>query len=493
MFDACGELVFEQEGLEGAIVVEFGRSESDFHFLVRQDKFHLWLFSPFCRQGRWILERLWVDATRKSQPPCLDKQPASQPPTLPLRVCAKELRSFPCPAENGPFPAIGRRAAHVSLEVLATFSSSAFLLSRECMAPSLEEKTETATSPRPPLPPHVWGLGAVASVAPLILLLLLCFPFKRKKRQLSTRTFKRDLNASDLISVTRLEDRLSPAEKTLEDGELHNSSSLPSHQAERQTNGFAADFEHRNASSLKEMSAVSPNHQTLEKAGKPDPHHLGASGPSGASCPKATSPSSLQFRKLPVTPKEARVSGAEPLNGSIDNQVYESIEDGEGALYTRDRSEGRKGSGLPIISSTGCAAAPESRRRDTRTIGSSGVPIQPPTALQGSESLGQVPGPTPEGAAPIQTSYDMEKRLSAMYAKVVKRPRPAQEWQPANHRKPPEQEEEEPPPIPEKRFENIYETLNLDAEVQVGCLEGSGPLHPRGRLQGSLACRAVSP
>ncbi|XP_034966362.1 uncharacterized protein LOC118082660 [Zootoca vivipara] len=481
MFDACGELAFEQGGLEGAIVVEFGRSESDFRFLVRQDKFHLWLFSPFCRQGRWISERLWVDATRKSQSPCLDKQSASQPPTLPLRVCAKELRSPSLPCREWALFCARGASSTCSPGGLGRFLEFRFLLSRECMAPPLEEKTETATSPGPPLSPHVWGLGAVASVAPLILLLLLCFPFKRKKRQLSTRTFKRDFNASDLISVTRLEDRLSPAEKTLEDGELHNSSSLPSHQVERQTNGFPADFEHRNASSPKEIRTVSPNHQTLEKARKSDPHHLGASGPSGASCPKATSPSSLQFRKLPMTPKEARVSGAEPLNGSIDNQVYESIEDGKRALYTRDRWEGREGSGLPIISSAGCAATPgdplagsaELRRRDTGSIGSSGVPIQPPTALQGSESLGQVPGPTPEGGAPIQTSYDMEKRLSAMYAKVCKRPRPAQEWQPADHRKPPEQEEEEPPPIPEKRFEDIYETLNLDAEMQGGDTPGA--------------------
>ncbi|XP_028581062.2 uncharacterized protein LOC114594935 isoform X1 [Podarcis muralis] len=402
-------------------------------------------------------------------------QPASRPHSC-SEFAPRSSGALPCPAENGPFPALGGRAAHVSLEDSAAFSSFASLLSRECMAPSLEEKTETATSPRPPPAPHVWGLGAVASVAPLILLLLLCFPFKRKKRQLSTRTFKRD--PSDLISVTRLEDRLSPAEKTLEDGELHNSSSLASHQAERQTNGFAADFEHRNASSPKEMRAVSSNHQTLEKVGKSDPHHL---GPSGASCTKATSPSSLQFRKLPMTPKEARVSEAQPLNGNIDNQVYESIEDGERALYTRDQLERRQGSDLTIISSAGCGAAPgdplagsaESRRRDTRTIGSSGVPVQPPTALQGSESLGQVPGPTPEGAAPIQTSYDMEKRLSAMYAKVCKRPRPAQEWQPANHRKAPEQEEEEPPPIPEKHFENIYETLSLDAEMQGGETPGA--------------------
>ncbi|CAI5771508.1 Hypothetical predicted protein [Podarcis lilfordi] len=270
---------------------------------------------------------------------------------------------------------------------------------------------------------------------------------------------------------------MSPAEKTFEDGELHNSS----HQAERQTNGFAADFERRNASSPKEMRANHPNHQTLEKTGKSDPHHLGASGPSGASCAKATSPSSLQFRKLPMTPKEARVSEAQPLNGNIDNQVYESIEDGERALYTRDRLERRQGSDLTIISSRGCGATPgdplagsaESRRRDTRTIGSSGVPMQPPTASQGSESLGQVPGPTPEGAAPIQTSYDMEKRLSAMYAKVCKRPKPAQEWQPAKHPQAPKQEEEEPPPIPEKHFENIYETLSLDAEMQGGETPGA--------------------
>ncbi|XP_077781509.1 uncharacterized protein LOC114594935 isoform X2 [Podarcis muralis] len=346
-------------------------------------------------------------------------QPASRPHSC-SEFAPRSSGALPCPAENGPFPALGGRAAHVSLEDSAAFS--------------------------------------------------------RKKRQLSTRTFKRD--PSDLISVTRLEDRLSPAEKTLEDGELHNSSSLASHQAERQTNGFAADFEHRNASSPKEMRAVSSNHQTLEKVGKSDPHHL---GPSGASCTKATSPSSLQFRKLPMTPKEARVSEAQPLNGNIDNQVYESIEDGERALYTRDQLERRQGSDLTIISSAGCGAAPgdplagsaESRRRDTRTIGSSGVPVQPPTALQGSESLGQVPGPTPEGAAPIQTSYDMEKRLSAMYAKVCKRPRPAQEWQPANHRKAPEQEEEEPPPIPEKHFENIYETLSLDAEMQGGETPGA--------------------
>ncbi|XP_061482487.1 uncharacterized protein LOC133384565 [Rhineura floridana] len=347
------------------------------------------------------------------------------------------------------------------------------------MAPTL---VGTA-SPRLPSSPLLRGLGSVAPVVLLILMLLLCFPFKRKKRQLSTRTLKRDLNASDLISVTKLEDRLNPEEKPLEEGKLHEGTSLPGHHAKRETNGLAAHLQHGNANSPKGMHPVSQNLQRLDKTRKFDTDHLGVLGPSQASsCPNKTSPNSLQFRKLPLTPKEAHVSRLEPLSQSTESQVYESIRDEERELRTRDWSQGKESSGLPAESSSSCVAAgdhlagsAESGRKDARTAGANVMPSSGPgqlaTALQGRVSQGQLWEATPEGEAPVQPACDMEKRLSAMYARVCKRPKASQ---PANHSKPTEQEEEEPPPLPEKHFEIIYESLNLDAEMQGGEMPSVG-------------------
>ncbi|XP_062981586.1 uncharacterized protein LOC134398261 [Elgaria multicarinata webbii] len=257
---------------------------------------------------------------------------------------------------------------------------------------------------------------------------------------------------------------------------LFTGSTLPSHPAEKPTNGFAAELREGKTNSLKDVHVVSLSHQRPEKSQKLDLDHPGGGLLPPASSPKATSPSSLQFRKLPMTPKEVHIARMKSLNQSADSQVYESIQVEDMESGRRGPLEGQEGSGLPTDTSSSCASAQgffaasvEPGRKDTRTVGSNGKPSQMAAPLLSIEhhSIGQDLA-TPGRDAPLLVAFDMEKRLSTMYARVCKRPKASQQLRPENHDKPAEQVEEEPPPIPEKHFENIYESLSINTEIQGG-------------------------
>ncbi|XP_063156638.1 uncharacterized protein LOC134495267 [Candoia aspera] len=316
------------------------------------------------------------------------------------------------------------------------------------------------------------NLGFVAPVLLMILLLLLCSPFKKKKRQLSARIVKRDLNMSELISMTKLGDGLPLERKSLADRCLCKGNTLPSHQAEQQSNGFSSELQQGNADSSKYTQVVNSSQQRMEKLNISHQRNLSPEAP-GSNIP---SPSPLQFRKLPVTPKEVCISRMLPLTQNLDNQVYESIGTEGQELCTNDWLEGRKGSQLTANKNSICATAHgfgagpvELGGKDSEAAGSSSTHVQLSSTPQCQESYGQLQEMTPEKEVPPQLDSD-SRRLSAMYARVCKRTKASQPVQPEKHDEPMEQEEEEPPPIPEKCFEHIYESLNIDSEMQVGGL-----------------------
>ncbi|XP_025021027.1 uncharacterized protein LOC103066363 [Python bivittatus] len=315
--------------------------------------------------------------------------------------------------------------------------------------------------------------GNLASVAPIILvilLLVLCSPFKKKKRHLSTRTVKRDINTSELLNMTKLEDGLPLERKSLADQCLRKGNTLPSHQAEQQSNGFSSELQQENADSSKCTQVVNSSQQKMEQLNVSHQRNLGSQAP-GSNIP---SPSPLQFRKLPVTPREACISRMLPLTQNLDNQVYESIGIKEQELCTKDWLEGRKGSQSAANKKSICGTAhgfgagpAELGGKDSEAAGSNSTQAQLSPAPQCQESYGQLQEMLPEKEAPPQLDSD-SRRLSAMYARVCKRTKASQPVQPENHDEPMEQEEEEPPPIPEKCFELIYESLDIDSEMQVG-------------------------
>ncbi|XP_054855618.1 uncharacterized protein LOC129343443 [Eublepharis macularius] len=336
------------------------------------------------------------------------------------------------------------------------------------MAPRLATRAETSASLRFSSP-VMGGVGSVAPVVIMVLLLLLCFPFRRKKRQLSTRILKKNSTSSELLSITKLEDGQSLQEKSLEDGTLHKGSSLPSNPAESQTNGCVVH--HLPANSPQYPDTVSSNHQKTEKFEVTNLEHSISLG-SQASCPNSTTPGPLQLRKLPMTPREEDISRTEPLNPSMDSRVYESIKDGERKLCSRDWSKGREGSDL-LSKTSSCAqvGSVESGGKENRTAevmgmhpwsGDASAPLT--ATLECNESHLQLQELTAEQDAPTESASDVEKKLRAMYARVCKKPKTDQQFQPANHNRPLEEGEEEPPPIPEKHFDDIYESIDLETQ-----------------------------
>ncbi|XP_048372949.1 uncharacterized protein LOC125444516 isoform X2 [Sphaerodactylus townsendi] len=328
------------------------------------------------------------------------------------------------------------------------------------MAPSLAARDETVT-PLGFSTPIMGSLGSVAPVIIIVLLLLLCSPFRRKKRQLSTRTLKKNATSSELLSITKLEDRQNLKEKPPEEGTLHKGSSLPNNPDESQTNGCVSHPLPANA--LKYPGTTSPNHQKTEKSGR-----TVSFGPQ-MSCPDATIPGSLQLRKLPMTPREEDISRAELLNPGLAGRVYESIKVEERTLCSGDKSKGQEGSGLPSNSSN-CSTV-ESSGKQNRPAEIMGMPpgsadasVPGMVTLERNESHMQLQELTCERDAPTESTSDVEKKLRAMYARVCKKPKAEQQFQPANHDRPTEESEEEPPPIPEKHFDDIYESI--DEEVQ---------------------------
>lgn len=190
------------------------------------------------------------------------------------------------------------------------------------------------------------------------------------------------------------------------------------------------------------------------------------------------SSSRLQFRKLPVTPKEACLSRMLPLTQNLDSQVYERVGTKEQELYSKDWLEGRTGCQMAANNNNSiCAmtqrfgAGPmELGGKDSEAAGSNNMHVQLSPAETCQESYGQLQDMAPEKEAPQAQLESDSRRLSAMYARVCKRTKAPQPVQPENHDEPKKQEEEEPPPIPEKCFEHIYESLNIEAEMQVGDL-----------------------
>ncbi|XP_077187683.1 uncharacterized protein LOC143834791 [Paroedura picta] len=324
------------------------------------------------------------------------------------------------------------------------------------MAPPLAMRAQTVTSLGFSTP-AMGSLGSVAPIIIMVLLLLLCFP-RRKKRQLSTRTAKKNSASSELLSITKLEDRQSLQEKPLEDGALQKGSS------ECQTNGCAAD---------PLPDTTNPNHQKRGKPETTDLEHLISVGPP-ALCPDATIPGSLQLRKLPMTPREEDISRTEPLNPCMDARVYESIKDEERKLFSRDSSKGQESSDL-LSKSPRCATlgSAESGGKESRTAKvmevhpqSGDASVQWTVTLEDHESHLQLQESACEQEAPTESASEVEKRLRAMYARVCKKPKTEQPSEPANRDRPAEEGEEEPPPIPEKHFDDIYESV--DPEMQ-GC------------------------
>ncbi|KAJ7341351.1 hypothetical protein JRQ81_005344 [Phrynocephalus forsythii] len=342
------------------------------------------------------------------------------------------------------------------------------------MAPTLPRRAEPVASetPRKPSALLLGGLSSVAPVIMMILLLLLCFPFKRKKRALAAEDHTRDLNASELLSMVKLEDGLSPEEKSLGNGELSKGNCLPNFQSERPINGMAStELRQESADSPTVTPTMSRTPQRFAQRRKMEADPLRGTAPQGL-CPRAASPSALQCRKLPLTPKEAHVSQTEPLNQDVDNNVYESIcheERGPGASVCMETS------GDP--NSTGGQDSPVESMglvgNGGRTVAFGVTTGQPASGWQHTEWPGQLPGVSCEQETPLQAALDTEKRLSAMYARVCKRPKASPQQRPADDGKPAQrEEEEEPPPIPERIFEDLYESLSIETEVQDGAMAG---------------------
>ncbi|KAM3854517.1 uncharacterized protein M6D78_000046 [Vipera latastei] len=342
------------------------------------------------------------------------------------------------------------------------------------MTAHLTENMELTPFFKLPSSQLIGSLGSVAPIVLMILLLLLCFPFKKKKHRLSIRTRKKDLNMSELIDLTKLEDGLPPERKSLADQCLRTGNTLPSHQAKQQSNGFSSELQQGNADSPKYTQVVNSSQQRMEKLNMNHQRNLSPPAP-GSNVP---SPSPLQFRKLPVTPKEACLSRMLPLTQNLDNQVYESVGTKEQELYSKDWLEGRTGCQMAANNNNSiCAtthrfgAGPmELGGKDSEAAGSNNMHVQLSPAETCQESYGQLQDMAPEKEA-LQAQLESDsRRLSAMYARVCKRTKAPQPVQPENHDEPKKQEEEEPPPIPEKCFEHIYESLNIEAEMQVGDL-----------------------
>uniref|UniRef100_A0A2D4NY86 Uncharacterized protein n=1 Tax=Micrurus surinamensis TaxID=129470 RepID=A0A2D4NY86_MICSU len=319
----------------------------------------------------------------------------------------------------------------------------------------------------------IGSLGSVAPIILMILLLLLCFPFKKKRHRLSIRTRKKDLNMSELIELTKLEDGFSPERESLSDQSLLKGNTLPSHQAQKQSNGFSSELQQGNADSPKYTQVINSSQQTVEKLNMNQQRNLSPQAP-GSNVPP---PSPLQFRKLPVIPKEAYLSRMLPSTQNLDTLVYESIGIKEQELSSKDWLEGRTGcqmvSSDNLICSTthGVGAGPVVLGgKDSEVAGSNNMPVQLSPAQPYQESHGQLQEMAPEKEAPQAQLESDSRRLSAMYARVCKRTKASQPVQPENRDEPKEQEEEEPPPIPEKCFEHIYESLNVDGEMQDGGL-----------------------
>ncbi|XP_013923892.1 PREDICTED: uncharacterized protein LOC106550492 [Thamnophis sirtalis] len=342
------------------------------------------------------------------------------------------------------------------------------------MAAHLTENMELTSFFKLPSSQLIGSLGSVAPIVLMILLLLLCFPFKKKKHRLSIRTRKKDLNMSELIDLTKLEDGLSPERESLSDQRLHKGNTLPSRQAQEQSNGFSSELQQGNADSPKHTQVVNSRHQTMEKLNINQQRNLSPQAPGS----NVSSPSSLQFRKLPVTPKEACRSRMLPLTQNLDNLVYESIGIKEQELYSQEGLEGRTGCQMAandnsITATThGSGAGPVALGgKDSEAAGSNNVHVPLCPAQPCQESCGQLQEMAPEQEAPQAQLESDSRRLSAMYARVCKRTKASQPMQPENRDEPKEQEEEEePPPIPEKCFEHIYESLKVYDKLHDGGL-----------------------
>lgn len=248
-------------------------------------------------------------------------------------------------------------------------------------------------------------------------------------------------------------------------------SSLSSKRDESQANGCVAHP--LPADSPKYPGLTNPNHQKRVKSEVTNLEHPISFGPQ-ALCPNATIPDSLQLRKLPMTPREEDFSGTGPLNPCMDGRVYESIKDEERKLLTGDWSKGQESSGLPSKSSS-CASvgSAESGGKESKTAEVMGMWPQSgdasvllTVAPEQSESRLQQQELTCGQDAPTESASDVEKKLRAMYAQVCKKPKTEQQFQSANLDRHVEDSEEEPPPIPEKHFDDLYESI--DPEIQVG-------------------------
>ncbi|KAL8184999.1 UNVERIFIED_CONTAM: hypothetical protein K2H54_034435 [Gekko kuhli] len=163
-----------------------------------------------------------------------------------------------------------------------------------------------------------------------------------------------------------------------------------------------------------------------------------------------------------MTPREEEdISRTEPLNPCMDVQVYESIKD-------EDWLKGQESSGL-LSKSSSCATvgSAESGGKESRFVGrhpqSGEASVLVTVTLEQKEPHLQLQELTHGRDASTESASDVEKKLRAMYARVCKKPKTGQQFQPANHDRPAEEGEEEPPPIPEKHFD-IYESIDLEMQ-----------------------------
>ncbi|XP_070590978.1 uncharacterized protein [Erythrolamprus reginae] len=339
------------------------------------------------------------------------------------------------------------------------------------MAAHLKENMELTSFFKLPSSQLIKSLGSVAPIVLMILLLLLCFPFKKKKHRFSVRTRKNDLNMSELIDLTKLEDGSPPQREFLSDQSLHKGNTLPSHQAQEQSNGFPSELQQGKADSPKYTQVVISSQQTMEKPNTNQRRNLSPEAPGS----NVSSPSPLHFRKLPATPKEACLSTMSPLTHNLDNLVYESIAIKEEELYSKDRLEEKTVCLMEANDNSICAVTHGFGARpvalggkDSEVPRSIKVHAQLSPAQPGQESCGQLQETPPEKEAPQAQLEPDSRRLSAMYARVCKRTKASQPVQPENRDQPKKQEEEEPPPVPEKHFEHIYESLKVVCEGQDG-------------------------
>ncbi|XP_060611096.2 uncharacterized protein [Anolis sagrei] len=328
------------------------------------------------------------------------------------------------------------------------------------MAPLLTQKTETflSVSASPSL-----GVSFVSTllVVLTILLLLLCFPFRRKKRELSTRVLQRERNSSLLIHIAKLEEEPSPERKPLEDENAHKGNALSHHQDERQlkVEETASERQHKNMDSPKERHVLITNDQRTQMSPKLEVERLRGSAPKTSCPPSPMTPNSMLYRKLPMTPKEVHISRTEPPTLNADSQVYESIRLKEKDLRPKDCLMGTNNE------SPKSSIRQESKgydKTDSRSAEVSNMLGQPD---QVADPHREIP---PEMEAPLQPVFDGEKRLSALYAKVCKRRQTPSQSQPPSHGKTTEEDEDVPPPIPEKHFDDLYESLCIESEAQGG-------------------------